>query len=42
MACLFCCGGDYDAEDVETNIAEVVMMRPGSGLGRVVSMSSRS
>jgi len=42
MMCLVCCGADYDAEEVETNIAELVMMRPGSGLGRVVSVSSRN
>ena len=42
MICLVCCGADYDDEEVETNIAEVVMMRSGSGLGRVVSMSSRA
>jgi len=39
--CLSCFRVKYDNEEVETNIAEVVMMRPGSGLGRVVSLSSQ-
>ncbi|KAH8600912.1 hypothetical protein B0O99DRAFT_609839 [Bisporella sp. PMI_857] len=42
MLCYMCCGVEYDSEGAEMNVAEVVMMRPGSGLGRVVSIGSRS
>ncbi|KAG9247900.1 hypothetical protein BJ878DRAFT_123259 [Calycina marina] len=40
MMCMTCFGADYEEDGAETNVAEVVMMRPGSSLGgRVVSIS---